>query len=413
MRYGIQPFECFIGFRYLKTKQKDGFVSLITLLSVGGVSLGVMALIIVISVMAGFETDIKSRILSVESHVLVEPETGSMPADQSQMDRLTAYPQVASAFPYVRMQALIKSDYTMSGTVVTGIPPSMDQIAIFQMRGQGLAAPSQVPKGDRPLPGIILGKSLARQLGIFENDTVWLISPRGTIAPSGHVPTMKRFRVTGLFESGMYEYDNVMAFTAIDTLQQMMRMPGMLSGIAIRLKDMDDTARFVRELRATWTSPLRVTGWMDRNRNFFSALQLEKMMMFVILALIVAVAAFNITSSLTMMVMQKKKEIAILKGMGATRKSILNIFMIKGTSIGLIGTTIGGIIGIVLCLLLKRYEFIHLPADVYYLNTLPVRIQTLDVLTIILAAVGICLLATFFPAKLASSLVPSEAFRDG
>ena len=267
--------------------------------------------------------------------------------------------------------------------------------------------------GNDQLPSIILGKELAANLGVIRGDTVYMISPRGMLSPAGHIPAMIKFEVVDRFESGMYEFDGTLAFVDLKQAQKMLRMPASVSGIELRLQDMDQVKAVATALEKVVNSEYAIENWKQMNRSLFSALRLEKTVMFIILALIVLVAAFNIAGSLVMMVMEKRKDIAILKAMGATARSIGRIFVIKGLMIGLVGTVLGTTAGLTLCTLLKRTSFIQLPADVYYIQTLPVNLKASDVVLIALCALIICFAATLYPARQAAGIDPVEAIRHG
>ena len=260
---------------------------------------------------------------------------------------------------------------------------------------------------------IVLGKELGRKLGVTEGDTVYVISFRGMVSPIGHVPTMTRFRVVGFFASGMYQFDEAYAFIRLTDAQRVLKMGDKVSGIEIRVKDIYQADKIAARIKEKLGFPYWTKDWMQMNANLFFALKLEKTAMFVILTLIVLVAAFNIASTLIMMVMKKTKDIAILKAMGATDGSIMRIFVIKGMVIGGFGTLLGVLLGVAICYVLKHYPFIKLPGNIYYFTTLPVQLQFFDVLTIALAAMGICFLATLYPAKQAARLNPVDAIRYG
>jgi lipoprotein-releasing system permease protein len=264
------------------------------------------------------------------------------------------------------------------------------------------------------MPGIILGKELAKNLGVVEGDNIYLISPRGMLAPIGHIPSMKRFEVTGFFESGMYEFDGSFAYIHIKEAQKILRMTDAVTGIEVRVHDIYMAKSVAEKIISRLGFPYWARDWMQMNRNLFSALKLEKTVMFIILTLIVLVAAFNIASTLIMMVMAKTKDIAILKAMGATDRSIKKIFIFKGMVIGVVGTVLGVILGFILCTLLKHYNIHELTGDVYYFTTsLPVRMEALDVFLIVSATFVICYLAALYPSRLAAKLNPVEAIRYG
>ncbi|HDL08378.1 MAG TPA: lipoprotein-releasing ABC transporter permease subunit [Desulfobacteraceae bacterium] len=414
-------FEFFIGRRYLKAKQKHSFISLITILSIAGVAVGVMALIVVIAVMSGFESDLRSRILGIESHIVLMKYGGSFTNYRKILEDIGKTHGVEAATPFIYTQIMLRSSSGVSGAVLRGIDPeSADQVIknFDKVSLQNLKTSSQEQNRPAVIPKIILGKELAKTLGLIKGETVYLISPNGMVSPIGHMPAMKRFEVAGFFESGIYEYDGTFAYICIKDAQKILRMPGSVTGIEIRVKDIYKAKNIAEKIvdglnlkyknRSFWAR-----DWMQMNKNLFSALKLEKVVMFIILTLIVLVAAFNIASTLIMMVMEKTKDIAILKAMGATDKSIRKIFVFKGMMIGAFGTFFGVCSGFILCFLLKHYKFIELPKDVYYISTLPVRMEILDVFFIASAAMLICFLSTLYPSRKASKLNPVEAIRYG
>lgn len=406
------PFELFIGSRYLRAKQKQSFISLITLLSIAGVTVGVMALIVVIAVMTGFESDMKSRILGVESHIVVMRHGGSFSDYRNVLNRIKATAGVQAATPFIYTQVMIRSATGVSGAVLRGIDPkTVGGVVKFFSSEELTRLAGDQDKG--AVPGIVIGKELAKNLGVSRGDTIAMISPRGMLSPIGHMPSMKQFKIKGLFESGMYEFDNTLVYIHLKTAQKMMRMGGTVTGIEVRVDDIYRAGEIGKKLARELGFAYWIRDWMRMNRNLFSALKLEKTAMFVILALIVLVAAFNIASSLIMMVMEKTRDIAILKAMGATDRSIRRIFILKGMAIGVVGTMIGVSGGIILCMLLSHYKFIELPGDVYYITTLPVVLKAVDVAAIAASALVICFLATLYPARQASRLDPVEAIRYG
>lgn len=409
-------FEQFIGGRYLRVKQKHTFISLITILSIAGVTVGVMALIVVIAVMAGFESDLKSRILGVESHIVIMRHGGPFSAYRKVFELLQKSDGVEAATPFVYSQIMIRSSAGVSGAALRGIDPESAGRVIKVLEAAALTNLEKIRHGKETTvsePGIILGKELSRSLGVTKGDVVYLISPRGIISPIGHLPAMKRFRVTDLFESGMYEFDGSMAYIHINDAQKILRIADSVTGIEVRVKDIYKARKIAEEIIGNLGFPYWAKDWMQMNRNLFSALKLEKTVMFIILTLIVLVAAFNIASTLIMMVMGKTRDIAILKAMGATDKSIGRIFVFNGMVIGSVGTIIGVSLGFFVCILLEKYKFIELPGDVYYITTLPVRLEGIDVLLIAAAAMVICFLATLYPARQAAKLNPVDAIRYG
>ncbi len=407
-------YEIFIGSRYLRSKQKQTFISLITFLSTAGVTVGVMALIVVIAVMSGFESDLKSRILGGQSHVVLMRHGGSFTDYQHILEKVENIKGVEAATPFIYNQVMLRSSSRVSGAVLRGIDPESAGRVIKTLKNISFQNNSE--NSTDSTPGIVLGKELAKNLGADKGDMIHLISSRGMISPIGHVPAMKRFKVTGFFESGMYEFDGSFAYINIKDAQKLLRMDDSVTGIEIRVneKDIYNTNIIIDKIDKDLGFPYWAWDWIQKNQNLFTALKLEKKVMFIILTLIVLVAAFNIASTLIMMVMGKTKDIAILKTMGATDKSIRKIFIFKGMVIGSIGTVLGVCLGSIICKVLKHYKIHELTGDIYYFTTtLPVKLEILDVFLIVLAALIICFIATLYPARQASKLDPVEAIRYG
>ncbi len=409
-------FVTFVSGRYLRTRQKRAFISLITVLSISGVSVGVMALIVVIAVMAGFETDLKSRIMGIRPHLVITKSQGAFTDYDLILKELEPIREIDTASAYITTQVVLRTSTRTAGALLKGIDTAQEKSGIDGVDTTRLAARSFTkasPNANNNLPGIILGKELAANLGVIRGDTVYMVSPRGMLSPAGHMPAMVKFQIVDLFETGMYEFDGTLAFINLTQAQKMLRMPASVSGIEIRLADMEQVKMISDAIERIVGSDYTIENWKQINRNLFSALRLEKTVMFIILTLIVLVAAFNIAGSLVMMVMEKRKDIAILKTMGATARSIGQIFVIKGLLIGLVGTLLGTSAGLVLCTLLKRYSFIQLPSDIYYISRLPVSLKVSDVLLIALSALFICFAATLYPARQAAGVDPVEAIRHG
>jgi len=407
-------FEYFIGGRYLRAKQKETFISFITMLSIAGVTVGVMALIVVIAVMAGFESDLKNRILGIESHVVIMRHGSPFSDYDKLLSRGVNTDGVEAATPFIYTQIMLRSSSGVSGAVLRGIDPESAGRVIKVLDRSALLNMKKMYRGKDTtgsVPGVILGKELARNLGLGVGDAVYLISSRGMLSPMGYLPAMKRFQVAGLFESGMYEYDGSLAYIHLRDAQKILHMEDSVTGIEVRVNDIYNARHIADKILADVGFPYWSRDWMQMNHNLFSALKLEKTVMFIILALIVLVAAFNIASTLIMMVMGKTKDIAILKAMGAMDGSIRKIFIFKGMVIGFMGTALGVCLGFIMCKLLEKYKFIELPGDVYYISTLPVRLEALDVFIIGAAAMVICFVATLYPARQASKLSPVEAIR--
>jgi len=410
-------FEYFIGRRYLRAKQKQAFVSLITILSIAGVMVGVMALIVVIAVMNGFDNDLKTRILGGQSHIVLMRHGSAFTQYREVMEEVEKTKGVEAATPYIITQGMLRSKSAAVGAVIRGIDPRTAGRVMKTLENVPLTDPSAKPHSPQAaseVPGIVLGKELARNLGVVEGDMIYLISPRGMLSPIGHVPVMKQFKVTGFFLSGMYEYDQTFAFIDLKDAQKMLRMDDSVSGIDIRVKDIYKAKEIAEKIISKLGFPYWARDWMQMNKNLFRALKMERLVMAIILILIVLVAAFNIASSLIMLVMGKTRDIAILKAMGATTKSVRRIFVFSGMVIGSIGTVLGLCSGLVLCLLLKNYDIYELTGDIYYFTTtLPVKIEISWVIGIVSATMVICFLATLYPAHQAAKLDPVEAIRYG
>jgi lipoprotein-releasing system permease protein len=428
-------FEYFIGRRYLRAKQKQAFVSLITILSIAGVMVGVMALIVVIAVMNGFDADLKARILGGQAHIVLMRYGGAFKQYNRVMAEVVKTQGVEAATPYIMTQGMLRSKSGAIGAVVRGIDPQTAGRVMKTLEQVALTDTSAQPDSEKSVPavpGIILGKELARNLGVIEGEMIHLMSPRGMLSPIGHIPAMKQFQVTGFFQSGMYEYDQTFAFIHLKDAQKMLRMGDAVTGIDVRITDIykarEIAAGLISRLGFPYSArdwiaaglisrlgfPYSARDWMQMNKNLFRALKMERYVMAIILILIVLVAAFNIASSLIMLVMGKTRDIAILKAMGATTKSIRKIFVFSGMVIGSIGTVLGLCLGLVLCILLKHYDIYELTGDIYYFTTtLPVKIEIFWVIGIVSAAMIICFLATLYPARQASKLDPVEAIRYG
>ncbi len=407
-------FETFVGRRYLRAKQKQAFISLITILSIAGVALGVMALIVVIAVMTGFEADLKTRILGGQPQVMIMRHGGAFTQYRKILQEVEKTPGVEAATPFIYAQIMLKSKNGAAGAVLRGIDPESAGRVMKTLQDLNLPSSTEAKSSQSSSPGIVLGRELAKNLAVVEGDAIYVISPRGMISPIGHVPTMRQFKVTGFFESGMYEYDQTFAYINIRDAQKIMRLGDSVTGLDIRVTDLYDARNIAQKITGKLGFPYWARDWMQMNRNLFKALKLERRVMFIILTLIILVAAFNIASSLIMMVMGKTRDIAILKAMGATERSVQKIFVLNGMVIGALGTLIGLGLGLVICTVLKHYNIHELAGDIYYFTTkLPVKLEFFDVASIIAAALLICFFATLYPARQAAKLNPVEAIRYG
>ena len=410
-------YELFIGLRYLKAKRKQTFVSLITLISITGVMVGVTALIVVIAVMNGFKEDLRDKILGVTSHVVISRFDGNISNYQEVRTKVEEVSGVNAATPFIYTQVMISSRKAISGAVLRGIEPKTASKVINLPKNLRAGSLEELeaenkPEGMRSTPGIILGNELARNIGASRGEPVTVISPLGRLTPLGRVPRSQTFRVVGIFDSGMYEYDSTIAYVSLWAAQRFLGIGDRVTGIEVRVDEIYEADRVAKAIGKELDGyPYWSRDWMRMNKNLFSALKLEKIVMFIILTLIILVAAFNIVGTLIMVVIEKTRDIAILKSMGATRRSIMKIFMIEGAVIGLVGTLLGLLGGYTLCKLLATYKFIELPSDVYYISTLPVQMNPLDVALIALAAIVITLAASVYPAWQASRFDPAEAIR--
>jgi lipoprotein-releasing system permease protein len=405
--------ELFIARRYLKAKRKEGFISLITFLSVAGVMVGVMALVVVIAVMNGAESEFRRRILGLEPHILVMNYNGTYGNYAPILKEIQNIPRIRDVSPILFAQAMIRTRHALSGVMVRGIVPDSSASLIKGFDETALESALSVHADFENLPGIILGKELARSVGVMPGDKIILMSTRSFISPMGQIPSMKQFVVKGVFDSGMSEYDGMLAYVHLEQAQSLTGDPEKISAIGIWVDDVFKVKEIRKHLpEDLGQTPFYVRDWMDINQSLFSALKLEKTAMFIILTLIILVAAFNIASALIMLVMEKTRDIAVLKAMGATHKMIRRIFIFKGLVIGMLGTLLGTVSGIGVCMLLKRYDFIQLP-KAYPFSTLPVQLDPMDVLIISVSAMVICFVSTLYPSIKASNMDPLEAIRYG
>ena len=413
------PFELFIGLRYLKAKRKSTFISLITLISVAGVALGVMALIIVLAVMTGFEEDLKDKILGTNAHVVILNGTGAIEDYQGLLQRVKGIDGVMAATPFIYNQVMLSSGKNVSGVVLRGIDVQSDakvtNLHKSMVEGNLKSLDNEIGK----TPGLVIGKELAKNLGLFVGETVDVISPMGNITPFGMMPKMRRFQVTGIFNTGMFEYDSTLAYVSLPEAQQFLGMGDVATGIQLKVRDVYKTGELAKQINQELGPPYHARDWMQMNKNILFALKTEKSVMFIILTLIVLVAAFGIASTLFMVVMEKTRDIAILKSMGATSRSIMQIFVLEGVIIGVLGTAIGVLSGLLVALNLepivsvvqKLTGFELFSKDIYYLDHFPSRVITSDVLLISVTAVLISFAATLYPSWAASRMSPAEALR--
>jgi lipoprotein-releasing system permease protein len=413
------PYELFVGLRYLKAKRKSTFISIITVISTAGVALGVMALIVVLAVMTGFEEDLTEKILGTNAHIVVLRSNGEMADYKELMGKLKGLGGVTAATPFIYNHVsgvVLRGIETKSDTQVTNLSRSMMEGKLSDL---DKAVPAPVAGSEPPLPGVVIGKELAAHLNLYLGDTVNVISPLGNITPLGMIPKMKRYRVAGIFNTGMFEYDSTLAYVALGEAQSFLGMGDTVTGIQLKVADVYKTGDIVRNINRDIGFPYYARDWMQMNKNILFALKTEKMVMFIILTLIVLVAAFGIASTLFMVVMEKTKDIAILKSMGATGRSIMRIFVLEGLIIGVTGTLVGVMGGLLVSLNLEPIVgfvqrvtgFELFSKDVYYLDRFPSLVIPGDVLLISVTAVIISFLATLYPSWQASRMAPAEALR--
>jgi lipoprotein-releasing system permease protein len=412
------PYELRIGLRYTRAgrraRRRNGFISFISGISMLGIALGVMALIVVLSVMNGFVSQVRDRMLSVVSHI--EVFSLNAPIDWKDVEQSARRnPQVIGAAPYINAQALLTRGDAVRGVLVRGIDPNAEPAVsdiATQVRGEPLTA---LKDGEF---GIVLGGELARALGVALGEKITLIAPQGQVTPAGVVPRLKQFTVTGTFDSGHYEYDSALALVHIGDAQRLFRVDGP-TGVRLKIKDMQRAAEVASQLVKTLPPNLLVRDWSRQNPSWFAAVQVEKRMMFIILALIVAVAAFNLVSTLVMTVTEKQADIAILRTLGASPRSVMAVFMVQGAMIGVLGTLLGVAGGLFIANNLSSIfptierivGFPLIPKDIYFISSLPSEPRASDVVPIAVISIVLSLVATLYPSWRASRVRPAEALR--
>ncbi len=413
----MSPYELFIGLRYTRAKRRNHFISFISLISLLGITLGMTALITVMSVMNGFQKEVRSRILGVASHVQISGLEGRLTDWRRVAYEALQHPQIEAAAPYVSAQGMVSFNNVVSGVVVRGILPDMeDHVAdLGRMMMDG--------KLDDLVPGqfgIVIGRELARTLGAFTGDKIVLISPQGQVTPAGILPRLKQFTITGVFEAGHFEYDSGLVLIHLADAQKLYRMENdEVSGVRLKLRDLFLAPQVVRELVPMISTDVHISDWTRQHANYFRAIQIEKRMLSLILALIIAVAAFNIVSTLVMAVTDKQPDIAILRTLGASPRSIMKVFIVQGTLIGIVGTALGVIGGVLLAYNIEAviaaiervFSVQFLSREVYYISEIPSDPHLADVVTVAVVSFVLTLLATLYPSYRASKVNPAEALR--
>ena len=413
----MSPYELFIGLRYTRAKRRNHFISFISLISLLGITLGMTALITVMSVMNGFQKEVRSRILGVASHIQISGLDGGLTDWRRVAHEALKHPQVEAAAPYVSAQGMVSFNNVVSGVVVRGVLPDMeDRVAdLGRMMVDG-----QLHDLVQGQFGIVIGRELARALGVFTGDKIVLISPQGQVTPAGILPRLKQFTITGIFEAGHFEYDSGLVLIHLADAQKLYRMENdEVSGVRLKLRDLFLAPQVAQELVPMISADVHISDWTRQHANYFRAIQIEKRMLSLILALIIAVAAFNIVSTLVMAVTDKQSDIAILRTLGASPRSIMKIFIVQGTIIGIVGTALGVIGGVLLAYNIEAviatiervFSVQFLSRKVYYISEIPSDPQLADVVTVAVVSFVLTLLATLYPSYRASKVNPAEALR--
>lgn len=411
-------YELFIGLRYLQARRRETFISLITVISILGVMIGVMTLNVVMAVMTGFEETLRDRLLGINAHAAIVRSGEPMGDYEKVIEQVKSVQGVVAASPTIYGQVMLTSGSRVSGVVVRGVDPDrVNGVVNIQryLREGSLAGlktqhPIQVEDRTVLLPGIILGERLANQLGVFYGSPVQVVSPLGSPTAIGVIPKVRRFAVAGVLRTGMSEVDSTLVFMGLAEAQKFFDLEGAATNIELRISNVNQSREVADEIQRRLGFPYFAEDWTRLWPNLFSALELEKTVYFLVLLLMVLVGAFNIVSTLVMVVMEKKKDIAILRSMGATRQSIRKIFLLKGCLIGIVGTILGVILGLLVCALISQYEF-NLPKDVFLISTVPVRVYLSNFVVVAFASFLVCLLASIYPARQAAKLDPVEIIR--
>ncbi len=412
----FQPKELFIGFRYIRAKRKSHFVSFIAFISIAGVALGVFALIVVLSVMNGFGNELRDRTLSMTSHATISGYDGYLKNWQDVLDKVIKNKQVVAAAPYIRKEVMLSNGRRVSGSLIRGIDPEKES-KVSQVESKMISGSLFDLKAGEY--GLVLGRELANSLGVYEGDRVTVITPQASITAVGVMPRIRRFSVVGVFEVGMHQFDAAMAYMHLEDAAKLFSYKDKVNGVRLKLTDLFEAPRITREIEKSFGDDYWVKDWSKQNKNFFRALKTEKTVMFVILLLMVSVAALNIVSTLMMTVTDKESDIAILRALGMRPSSIMFIFIINGAFIGLIGTLIG--VGAGVPVALNVFEIVSwleqifstdfLPSDVYYISDISADVRVSEVVTYALSAFSVTILATIYPAWRASRTLPAEALR--
>ena len=405
-------FEFFVARRYLFSHRKQAFIYVISLMSIIGVALGVAALVVVLGVYNGLTTDMRDKILGANAHgIVLSYIPDAFGKNPGLRDEILRTPGVTGATPFIYTEVMLSSGDGVKGLMLRGVDPRTAPGVLSMLKAIKKGSIKGLETGDGT-PGSSIGEELAKHIGLGMGSRVNLLSPSGEKTTAGFQPRIRPFEVAGIFKTGMYEYDSSLAFVTLDAARELLGLdPGFLSGIEITVDDVYRADEITKELTDNIGNPFYARSWMDMNANLFAALKLEKIGMFILLIMVVLIGSFSIVATLVMLVMEKTRDIAVMMSMGATRKMIRRIFMYQGTIIGFVGTMLGYALGLTVGYLLKRYQFIKLPENVYTLDHLPIIITVSDVLIVGASAMLLCFLATLYPARQAARLEPAEALR--
>ncbi|HEV8723511.1 MAG TPA: lipoprotein-releasing ABC transporter permease subunit [Candidatus Binatia bacterium] len=411
-------YELFIGVRYLQARRRETFISLITVISVLGVMIGVMTLNVVMAVMSGFEETLRDRLLGINAHIALIRSGEPLRDYENLIQQVSKENGVVAATPTIYGQVMLTAGSRVSGVVVRGIDPDrvnrVVNVQSFLKEGNlnGLKTQHPIQVEDRTvlLPGIILGERLANQLGVFPGSAVQVVSPLGSPTAIGVIPKVRRFFVAGLLRTGMSEIDSTLVFMGLAEAQRFFELGDAVTNIELRIRNVDQSRQVAEQIQRRLGFPYFAEDWTRLWPNLFSALKLEKTVYFLVLLLMILIGAFNIVSTLVMVVMEKKKDIAILRSMGASQQSIRRIFLLKGCIIGVLGTVLGAILGLLVCLLISQYQF-DLPDGVFLIKTVPVRVYPMNFIIVTIASLAVCLIASIYPARQAAKLDPVEIIR--
>ena len=406
------PFEVHIALRYLLARRKQAFISVISLVSTMGVAVGVTALVLALALMTGLQQELRNRILGATAHIFVWKQ-GGITDYQAEAARMRAVPHVTGAAPAILGKALVSSGSGEAFVTLKGIDPALEATVTDIQRAMKSGKLERIGTAALDdLPGIVIGTDLAKSLGVTEGDDITLLTPQGSLSPMGLVPRSRRVRVVGIFSLGLYEFDAAYGFVSMSLARRMFDRDG-VELIELRVDDIYSASAVAKTIPDRLGPGYLTQTWSDMNKALFSALWLEKMAISITIGLIVMVAALNIVASLVLLVMEKSPDIAILKTMGASARSVMAIFMFQGLVIGTVGTLVGAAGGYGLAAMLDRYKLIHVPIDVYQIAYVPFVLQPLDLAVVIVSAIGICFLATLYPSRQAAALEPAEALRFG